>query len=104
MMAQYKIPELTNGELPIKTYKDVTSNIICKTPTCKCYFANCVNWPGSDELKARFEEAFELNRIENVSFKQWMQIDNKCVLETITKPTEAVSYTHLDVYKRQVYQ
>lgn len=88
MMAQCKIPELTNGELPIKTYKDVTSNIICKTPTCKCYFANCVNCPGSDDLKARFEEAFELNSIENVSFKQWMQIDNKCVLETVTKPTE----------------
>lgn len=88
VMAQCKLPELTNCELPIKTYKDVTSNIICKVPTSECYFANCVNCPGSDDLKVRFQEAFQLNSIENVSFKQWMQIDNKCVLETITKPTE----------------
>ncbi|GBL97431.1 hypothetical protein AVEN_170533-1 [Araneus ventricosus] len=88
MMAQCKIPELTNGELPIKTYKDVTSSIICKTPTSKCYFTSCVNCPGNDDLKARFEEAFELNSIEHASFKQWMQTDNKRVLETIIKSTE----------------
>lgn len=88
IIAQCNIPELTNGEFPIKTYKDVLSNIICKEPTSKCYFSNCVNCPGSDNLKTRFEEAFQLNSIENVSFKQWMQIDNKCILETITKPTE----------------
>ncbi|GBN26690.1 hypothetical protein AVEN_259915-1 [Araneus ventricosus] len=82
MMAQCKIPELANGELPIKTYKDVTSSIICKTPTSKCYFTSSVNCPGNDDLKARFEEAFELNSIEHMSFKQ------KCVLETIIKSTE----------------
>lgn len=88
MITQCNLPELKNSEIPIKTYKDVLNNIICKVPTSKCYFSDCVNCPGSDNLKARFEEAFELNSIENVSFKQWMQIDNKCVLETIIKPTE----------------
>lgn len=88
MIAQCNIPELTNAEFPIKTYKDITSRIICKVPTYKCYFSNCINCPGSDNLKAQFEDAFHLNSIENVSFKQWMQIENKCVLETITKSTE----------------
>lgn len=42
IMAQCKMSELTYAELSIKTYKDVTSNIICKTPSYKYYFASCV--------------------------------------------------------------
>ncbi|GBN03596.1 hypothetical protein AVEN_201855-1 [Araneus ventricosus] len=91
-MAQCKIPELTNGVLPIKTYKNVTSSIICKTLTSKCYFTSCANCPGNDDLKARSEEAFELNSIEHVSFKQWMQIDNKCVLENIKSTEELLDH------------
>lgn len=58
MMTQYRIPELSNGELHIKTYKDVTNNIICKTLTCKCYFVKFDNCPGRDDLNVRLEEAF----------------------------------------------
>lgn len=56
-MAQHKILELTNGELLIKTYKDVTSNIMRKNPTPECYFTNCVNCSGSDDLKSQFQKA-----------------------------------------------
>lgn len=88
VMAQCKLIELSNGEIPIKTYKDLTSRMVCETPTDKCYFSQCRECPGYTELKVLFEDAFEQNRIEHVTCKQWLQIDNQCVLKTLTKPTE----------------
>lgn len=43
--------------------------------------------PVNDDLKSRFEDALEVNSIENVTYKQWMQVD-KSVLETITNTTQ----------------
>lgn len=87
MMVQCKLPELTNREMPIKTYKDLTINIVCENPTDKCYFRKCSECVDISNLKAVFEDAFEENSIENVTFKKWVQINNKCVLETISKST-----------------
>lgn len=85
MMAQCKLPELTNQEIPIKTYKDLTNRMVCENPTDKCYFRQCTECPDISDLKSLFDDAFEQNSIEDVTFKKWMQIDNKCILETITK-------------------
>lgn len=66
-MAQCKLIELSNGEIPIKTYKDLTSRMVCETPTDKCNFSQCKECPGYTELKVLFEDAFEQNSIEHVT-------------------------------------
>lgn len=87
MMAQCKLPELVNRETPVTTYKDLTNSIICYNPTEKCYFRECTLCPDTDNMKFLFEDAFEQNSIEHVTYKKWVQVDNKCVLETLTKST-----------------
>lgn len=59
MMAQCKLIELSNGEMPIKTYKDLTSRMECETPTDNCYFNQCTEYPGYIDFKVQFEDAFE---------------------------------------------
>lgn len=86
MMDQCKIPQLTSGEPSIKTYKDLTSSIVCKDSTPRCHFVKCEKCPGSEKLKIHFQNCFEEECIENVTFKHWMQIDNKTTLETVTMP------------------
>lgn len=88
MMAQCKLPELINRDKPIKTYKDLLSLMICEIPTDNCYFRQCNNCPDTNNLKSLFEDSFEQNSIDTVTYKQWMQIDNKTTLEAITKQTE----------------
>ena len=78
-------------------------------PKAKCYFSEYDKCPVVP--KSHFEDCFKQNYIENMTFKQWMQVDNRTPLETMMKLTQeyldvclnAVSYTHLDVYKRQPY-
>lgn len=84
MMAQCKLPELINND--IKTYKDLTRKMICDSPSDKCYFRECDKCPDMTDIKTLFEDSFEENSIEQVTYKKWMQVDNRCVLETVTAP------------------
>lgn len=34
---------LSNGEILIKNYKDLTIRMVCQTPTGKCYFGQCIH-------------------------------------------------------------
>ena len=88
MISQCKVKELVEGEKPIKSYKYIMKYVVCETPTEACYFGNCKNIPGFDALKKRIEEAFELNCIENITYKQWIQVEKRTSLETLVKPTE----------------
>ncbi|KAJ8874605.1 hypothetical protein PR048_025471 [Dryococelus australis] len=72
MIAQCNIPELTTGEFPIQTVSIVQEVT----------------------MEARFQEAFQLNSIENVSFKQWMQIGNKWHRNTKKKNQNFLNLCH----------
>lgn len=92
MLDLCKLPELTDTETPVKGYKDILKCIVCDNTTEAHYFGVCTDCPGMDILKEKFEESFELNSVENVILKQWIQAERITVLETITKPTEEFSF------------
>ena len=88
MIMYCRMKELMDGDKSIKSYKDIMMYVVCPNPTEACYFGDCKNCPGFEEVKERIEEAFELNCIENITYKQWMQIEKRTSLETLVKPTD----------------
>lgn len=97
MLVPCKFSELCEcSDKPLKTYQDILDSIICENPTEACYFMDCTACPGTINLNQRLEESFELNHVENVTYKQWMQLDKRTVLETLTKPCEEFIATFID--------
>ena len=88
MIMHCRMKELMEGDRPIKSYKDIMMYVVCANPTEACYFGDCKNCPGFEEVKERIEEAFELNCIENITYKQCMQIEKRTSLETLVKLTD----------------
>ena len=83
-LAQCKILELSSVGIPIKTYKDLISNIICNNPTAKFYFGECEKRSGSDKLKSHFKDCFGKNYTDNVTHWKCLQVDNRKSLETMS--------------------
>lgn len=78
---------LSNGEIPIKNYKDLTIRMVCQTPTGKCYFGRCIHHV-LVILVWKFYLKMHLNKMYR-TYKQRLQIDNQQVqIETVTNPTE----------------
>lgn len=54
---------------------------ICQQTTEKCYFGNCMNCPGFDNIKGVLQEYYDKNNIEFIKFNLWTQTD-RSFLET----------------------
>lgn len=66
----------------------LTKYVVCDSPTEVCYFGDCKNFSGFEEVKEEFEEASELNCIESIIYRQRVQVENGTTLERFVKPTE----------------
>lgn len=59
--------------------------VMCSNPTEACYIQDCNNCLGFKEVSGKIEEAFELNCIENIPYKQWTQVEKRTSLQTFVK-------------------
>jgi hypothetical protein len=83
MLEGCHIKQLTqNDAVNIETSKDCISKIICNPSQPQCYFLECANCPGADNLKKMFDDIFELNSIDNITYKKWTTT-HRSQLETI---------------------
>lgn len=66
-----------------KSYSDLLRKFVCLQPTESCYFRVCGNCPKNTEIKECIEEVFEINAIEEISYKAWISTD-RCKLINVT--------------------
>lgn len=76
--------------LDIQSYRDCVKLVFCPEPTDLCY-ANfnkqndrCELCPGINHFKEKFTSALQENNMENVTYKQWTNVD-RCSIETFIK-------------------
>jgi hypothetical protein len=52
-----------HNSIKIGCYKDCLAKIICNPALPECFFGDCENFPGVNNLKKLFEDIFDLNII-----------------------------------------
>lgn len=72
---------------PIKTYHDCLNRMICNPPTTDCYMESCSKCPGINDLIKELEIILEENCIDQVTYKQWRNVD-RSTLETVINATD----------------
>ena len=83
-MSQLKLP---NSEAPFKTYEDCLMSLMCESQSSDCYFGKCDQCPRSEPLRGTLENLLSENYIDEVTFKQWTQVD-RCELQTVVKSAD----------------
>lgn len=91
MIENARLGKLSNEEF--SSYKHFLAKILCNPPSIDCNMGNCNSCPATEEIKIMFEQIFEDNMIENVTFRQWVTVD-RCNLETVQK----TSYEFLEMF------
>lgn len=82
------LAELTkNFDVPLKSLRDTLTKIICNPPDIRCFFKECDECPGPDDLITSLETIFEENSIDEVQYKQWVHTD-RSNLETVTQSSD----------------
>lgn len=89
---QYRLKELFEGDRPIQSIKHVIMYVVCDSPTEICYYRDCKNCPG-------FEEVFEFNCIESITYRKWVQVENKATLEMLVTE-EVINIFFVKLLKR----
>lgn len=58
-----------------ETYRDLMKKMICALPSNKCHLNLCSECPGETAMEEYLSDIFEKNELENISYKQWMNLD-----------------------------
>lgn len=81
------IKQMTAGkEIELNSCKDCLQMLICAEPTEKCYFGDCENCSGTDNLKRYLTEIFQEKDIDKIRFNQW--VGNPISFETLVQDNE----------------
>jgi hypothetical protein len=78
---------MEDNSINLSTYNHYLANMMCNPPQVKCWFQQCAECAGSNNIKTILENVLEDNAIENMTFKQWI-ISQICTLEAFVKSTE----------------
>lgn len=73
MIENTNLLRLMDGIIP--TYHDCLKLIMCETPTEKCHLRECSSCPGIPAVQSIIPEALEMNVIETVTLRQWLNVD-----------------------------
>lgn len=88
MLESCKIEQLTRtADILINGYRTCLALLTCNPPNILCFFNECKNCPGYENLRQIFENAFEHNNVESIVFNQWMCTD-RAKLETFIQSAE----------------
>lgn len=83
-----KIKDLSEKDkLTFPTYQHRIAQSICNPATVKCHLGKCSVCPGDKILKEVLLTAYYENKIENITYKQWVKVD-RSNLTTVTMPVE----------------
>lgn len=82
------IKSLTANTLnPIRTYHDCLKQMVCENASTSCYFGNCLECPGATSLIDELESIFETNFIEQITYRQWTNVD-RTTLTVMVSPVD----------------
>ena len=70
--SKLKIFTSNNEAKVIETYKDCFSIILCDNPSLNCFLSKCNSCPGINALKIFLNNAFTENKVENITYSQWV--------------------------------
>ena len=83
------IKSLTANTLyPIQTYHDCLKRMICDDTSTNCYFGTCPDCPGATSLIDELERIFESNFIEQITYRQWTNVDRTTLTVTVSPVDE----------------
>lgn len=57
-----------------ETYCDLMKKMLCTLPNEKCHLNQCADCPGEPAMENYLSEIFEKNELENIAYKQWMNL------------------------------
>lgn len=72
----------------MSTYKDCLSILVCDESTPECYFGDCLKCPKPEVLEKLLVEVLNRNKIETVSYKQWIAKSRTTLEDQELKTTE----------------
>lgn len=77
----------SNTSSPLNTIEDCLAALVCDLKNPKCIFGECTTCPGTEPLQERLHKIFEDNYIDEVRYRQWVNVD-RCNIETLVTSSE----------------
>ncbi|CAH0550783.1 unnamed protein product [Brassicogethes aeneus] len=76
-----------NSPNPMRTYHDFLKRMVCVVQSDNCFFGTCSGCPGATPLIQELENLFEENFIEEITYRQWTNVD-RTTLQLMISPSD----------------